>query len=36
MDQGPLVIEQIDAGATFPREFGKKVAVEAGFCEWSR
>jgi hypothetical protein len=31
MDQGPLVIEQIDAGANFLREFGKKATVLAAF-----
>jgi hypothetical protein len=31
MDQGPLVIEQIDAGATFLGEFGKRAAIAAAF-----
>jgi len=31
MDQGPLVIEQIDAGARFLAEFEKKIPVMAAF-----
>ena len=31
MDQEPLVIEQIDAGATFLRELAKSIAVSAAF-----
>jgi hypothetical protein len=31
MDQGSLVIEQIDAGASFLAEFGKKAKVAAAF-----
>jgi len=31
MDQGPLVLEQIDAGARFLAEFEKKIPVMAAF-----
>jgi hypothetical protein len=31
MDQGPLVTEQIDAGARFVREFAKQRPVQAAF-----
>lgn len=31
MDQGPLVTEQIEAGAKFLAEFGKYVPVQAAF-----
>jgi hypothetical protein len=31
MDQGPLVMEQIDAGAAFLREFQKYVPVQVAF-----
>jgi len=31
MDQDPLVMEQIDAGARFLREFGESIPVRAAF-----